>query len=250
MTQALSSGHGSRQSDPARHSATLGREAGSGAWARTVVRALDTIWNDCSPADRSILSPLDDFLARHVRELDARRSTDGAEVASWRTAAAPTGAHENNPVATTLIQFVGSWQPPAISRLTSILVNLAIEQIGSDRSNQSNIRTLASILRGDFEHRRNRGHEKASLLLVVVAGSESILDMVGRIERQLTDNGKLVHPRFDQLWRSWLRGQLTRWLASLVVCGEGWSHDWHRSWIRLFCRWVLPAPWTRTTLPS
>jgi hypothetical protein len=221
-----------------------------GAWARTVVRALDTIWNDCSPADRSILSPLDDFLARHVRELDARRSTDGAEVASWRTAAAPTGAHENNPVATTLIQFVGSWQPPAISRLTSILVNLAIEQIGSDRSNQSNIRTLASILRGDFEHRRNRGHEKASLLLVVVAGSESILDMVGRIERQLTDNGKLVHPRFDQLWRSWLRGQLTRWLASLVVCGEGWSHDWHRSWIRLFCRWVLPAPWTRTTLPS
>ena len=30
MTLALSSGHGSRQSDPARHSATLGREAGSG----------------------------------------------------------------------------------------------------------------------------------------------------------------------------------------------------------------------------
>lgn len=183
------------------------------AWARTVVQALDTLWNDCSPADRAILSPLGDFLTRHVRELNARRSVDGGEAKRWHTVAAPTGAYENHPVATTLIQFVASRQPPAISRLTSILVTLAIELDNVDQSHRSHVRTLASVLRGDYEHRRNKGHDRTSPLLVVLAGSESILDMVGRVERQLADHGELVHPRFEQLWRGWLRGQLTRWLA-------------------------------------
>lgn len=175
-----------------------------GAWAPWIARTLHSLWTNSSTTDRVILFPLGSFLAQHEPELAKARFSP-----AHTPPALAEGSHKSLPVGATLLRYQHRVRPPVLTRLTTILVAVAIETGLGDAQGRRRVESLAMMLRGAFA-------DQGSQLRILFPDTHSIPALVQGYEAYLRSRpaGDSELQGFNDIWNSWLRDTLLRWIRT------------------------------------
>jgi len=174
------------------------------SWSAPLAAAVSELSSTLGEVDRAILRPFAAFAAR------ATEQSLVAEGRAQRTRQirVAAGTHDQHPVAITLIRWRQSEkQFPAISKLLAVLVSAAVGDEGKSPTGRNRIGALASIIRGAL-------NDGDSPLRVLLAGTNSIPDLIRVVDAHLASPDQGLHRTFEGVWKSWLRDTLTRWMLA------------------------------------
>lgn len=170
------------------------------SWWPDLSRTLLQLEGRVAPIDRSILASLFDYLERNSLQLTELANTLANTKASVDP---PTNVHKDHPGSLTLFRYRDRPSAGGVEILIAAGLCALLEASEPDLQPP---KRLLSMVRGALK-------KQNSPLSGALGAISSIPELIGIVENDEATR-RALPPDFIQLWDSWLRDKLTRWMVS------------------------------------